>query len=317
MSSGSRKTLLLVTHSGKFHCDDCFGYATLRSALGVHGAEHVLLRSRSPTDHARADLVWDVGGICDPERGRFDHHMRDRPTRADGIPYSAAGLLWAVYGRDAVRGWLGAETAPEVADAVAEAMDRSFVRTIDMIDNGVVAAGGLDLVALVEDFNLVWDDPSQGSPAAMDEAFRLASEAVAGFAARRAGVVRSAVVARAQVLAAHALGADERILELDRGMPWQAAVFDAGLPVLYAVYPSSDGGWMVDAMPPEPGSFEQRLPLPEAWRGLRDGELAAACGIPDAVFVHPAAFVGGARSREGAMEMARGSISMPRDPSPP
>jgi uncharacterized UPF0160 family protein len=80
--------------------------------------------------------------------------------------------------------------------------------------------------------------------------------------------------------------------------------------VLYAVYPVPNGNWMVDAMPPEPGSFAQRLPLPAAWAGLRDAELAAVCGVPDAVFVHARQFVGAARSRDGAMTMARRSIAL-------
>jgi uncharacterized UPF0160 family protein len=71
-----------------------------------------------------------------------------------------------------------------------------------------------------------------------------------------------------------------------------------------------NGNWMVDAMPPEPGSFAQRLPLPERWAGLRDADLAAASGVPDAVFVHTRRFVGAARSREGAMAMARKAMDV-------
>jgi uncharacterized UPF0160 family protein len=58
-------------------------------------------------------------------------------------------------------------------------------------------------------------------------------------------------------------------------------------------------------MPPEPGSFAQRLPLPEAWAGLRGADLPAASRVPDAVFARARRFVGAARSREGAMAMAR------------
>ena len=110
------------------------------------------------------------------------------------------------------------------------------------------------------------------------------------------------------VLTAHARSADPRLLELDRKLPWEEPVFAHALPVLYAVYPVPNGSWMVDAMPPEPGSFAQRLPFPEAWAGLRDADLAAACGVPDAVFVHARRFVAAARSREGAMAMARRAI---------
>jgi uncharacterized UPF0160 family protein len=62
---------------------------------------------------------------------------------------------------------------------------------------------------------------------------------------------------------------------------------------------------MVEAMPPEPGSFAQRLSLPEAWAGLEGQALAAVSGVADAVFVHVRRFVGAARSRAGAIEMAR------------
>ena len=109
--------------------------------------------------------------------------------------------------------------------------------------------------------------------------------------------------------------ADPRILALDRRMPWEEPVFAHTLPVLYAVYPVPNGNWMVDAMPPEPGSFAQRLPLPEAWAGLRDAELAVASGVPDAVFAHARRFVGAARSREGALAMARGAIEIGSGPT--
>jgi uncharacterized UPF0160 family protein len=66
---------------------------------------------------------------------------------------------------------------------------------------------------------------------------------------------------------------------------------------------------MVDTMPPEPGSFAQRLPLPESWAGLDGAALAAASGVADAVFVHLRRFVGAAKSRAGAIEMARLALS--------
>ena len=66
------------------------------------------------------------------------------------------------------------------------------------------------------------------------------------------------------------------------------------------------------AVRPIRGSFDQRLSLPDAWAGLRDEAFAAAVGLPDATFCHPARFVCGARSRESAIALARmavGSLS--------
>jgi uncharacterized UPF0160 family protein len=85
-------------------------------------------------------------------------------------------------------------------------------------------------------------------------------------------------------------------------------VFNHDLPVLFAVSPASNGNWMLDTVPPEPGSFAQRLPLPEAWAGLEGAALAAQCGVDDAVFVHLRRFVGAAGSRQGAIAMAQRAL---------
>ena len=92
-------------------------------------------------------------------------------------------------------------------------------------------------------------------------------------------------------------------------MPWKNVGFSHALPVLFAVSPASNGNWMLDTVPPEPGSFAQRLPLPEARAGLQGAELAAQTGVADAVFVHVRRFVGAAQSRAGAMAMARKAVA--------
>ena len=304
---------ILVTHSGSFHLDDVFAYVVLRLAFGLTtaGRDHILLRTRDGQKIARGRLVWDVGATYAPEAGRFDHHQRGAPTRDDGLPYSAAGLVWRHHGEAALRKLLGPPGAEAFAGTVAAELDREVVRRIDEIDNGIRPPGDtLGLSSMVDDLNPFWDAPEAGSSAAEDAAFLRAAEMVGSFLRRRTEAIRARLAAEAVVLAAHARSADPRVLELDRKLPWEQPAFARGLPVLYAVYPVPNGNWMVDAMPVEPGSFEQRLPLPEAWAGLRDAELADASGVPDAVFVHVRHFVGAARSREGAMAMARKAIAI-------
>jgi len=85
---------LLVTHSGKFHCDEVFAYAVLRLALGLsEPGSHRLVRTRDPAIVTSADFAWDVGGVYDEAANRFDHHQRGAPLRADGMPFSSAGLV--------------------------------------------------------------------------------------------------------------------------------------------------------------------------------------------------------------------------------
>jgi uncharacterized UPF0160 family protein len=314
---------VLVTHSGRFHCDEVFAYAILRLALGLSepGRDHRLIRTRDPVVIQSADVAWDVGTVFDPAAGRFDHHQRGAPLRPDGTPYSAAGLIWQVYGEPAVAALLAASAVsrarPTVfAPAITAELDESVLRRIDELDNGVSSQGPvlddlLGLGRLIADFNPVWDSAEAASPHSGDAAFLEAAAMAEGVLCRRVEAVRARLQADAMVLAAHAAGADPRILVLDRGMPWKVAAFSHDLPVIFTVSPAANGNWMVDAMPPDPGSFGQRLPLPESWAGLEGQELAAASGVADAVFVHVRRFVGAARSRAGAIAMAELALKPP------
>lgn len=301
---------LLVTHSGKFHCDEVFAYVVLRLALGLGPDEHRLVRTRDPAVIAQGDVVWDVGSLYDEASNRFDHHQRGAPARDDGTPFSAAGLVWRRYGSEAVGALLGSKAlADAFATAIATEIDDTFVRRIDELDNGVVAERDtLGFASLIGDFNPSWDAP--GGEGQADAAFLQAVAMAEGVLRRRVESLRSRLAAEAIVVAAQAASLDPRILELERGMPWKNAVFAHDLPVAYAIYPVSNGNWMVDSMPPEAGSFDQRIPLPQAWAGLPEAELAAASGVADAVFVHLRRFVGAAKTRTGAMTMAQKAIAI-------
>ncbi len=302
---------VLVTHSGKFHCDEIFAYAVLRLALalGAADSDHRLIRTRKAALIEAADIVWDVGGVFDAAQHRFDHHQRGAPLRADGTPFSSAGLVWQVYGQRAVAALLNPQDATDFAEAIAAEIDDSMVRRIDELDNGVSVDGklkndSLSLGKLIEDCNPAWDDPAGQGPQGGDAAFLGAADMVQGLLARRIDSLRARHQAAQSVLSAYTQGADPRILVLERGMPWKNVVFAHELPVLFTISPASNGNWMLDTVPLEPGSFAQRLPLPVNWAGLQYDELAAETGVPDAVFVHLRRFVAAAKSQAGALALA-------------
>ncbi len=306
---------VLVTHGGKFHCDEVFADAVLRLAFGVSrpGIDHTLIRTRQPDAIASGDVVFDVGGRFEPESDRFDHHQRGAPVRADQTPYSAAGLIWQKYGVRAIAALLDQEqpgSQEDLAARIAEEIDESVVRRIDEIDNGVGADGPLrrdtlGLATLIGDINPTWDDPAASGPDAGDAAFLDATALAAGVLRRRVDGLRARLAAEAEVLAAHRAAEDPRLLVLTRGMPWKSVVHHHRLPVLLAVSPASNGNWMLDTVPPEPGSFAQKLPLPAEWAGLPEEELVRVTGVPDAVFVHLRRFVAAARTRDGAIALAK------------
>ena len=76
----------------------------------------------------------------------------------------------------------------------------------------------------------------------------------------------------------------------------------------YCLFPSHDGSTRVRAVPEAPGSFASRKALPAPWRGVRDDALSTQIGIDGAIFVHNSGFIGGNKTFEGAMAMARAGI---------
>ena len=81
--------------------------------------------------------------------------------------------------------------------------------------------------------------------------------------------------------------------------------------MLYCIYPDSrSGSFRIQAVAAELGSFVNRKPLPEAWRGVRDSELSEKAGIPGSVFVHASGFIGGNQTMEGVLEMAKRAVEL-------
>ncbi|XP_015471404.1 UPF0160 protein MYG1, mitochondrial isoform X3 [Parus major] len=111
--------------------------------------------------------------------------------------------------------------------------------------------------------------------------------------------------------------ASGQVLELSQGgCPWKEHVFQLERelalpkPLQLVLFPDRGGQWRVQSVPTAPHSFQSRLPLPEAWRGLRDEALSELAGIPGCIFVHASGFIGGNQTREGALEMARRALEL-------
>ncbi|CAA7625023.1 conserved hypothetical protein [Candidatus Terasakiella magnetica] len=293
--------LKVATHSGSFHADDVFAFSILKAATS---GRLVLTRSRDDAVFAAQDVVFDVGGIFDPATRRFDHHMRDKPLRRDGAPYSSAGLVWQDCGQEAVARLLG-DATPEAVALVWRMVDEELIRDIDLMDNGATQPSPGHVATVIEAWNPSFAEPERTETEAFLEAVEVAF-AMLGRCCRRA---YASVVATTLVEEAARNAADPRVIVLERKIPWEDAVFQLGLDAaLYVVRPAGRD-WTVSAVPPEKGSFGQRRALPEAWGGLRDGELADVSGVADATFCHPARFVCGAKSREGALALALKSLS--------
>jgi len=315
-------TVRIATHSGSFHADDVFGVAVLASLF----PEHELVRTRDPEAIAQAGFAVDVGGAWDPAQGRFDHHQRGfdgartridaggATVRAEG--YASAGLVWREFGTayvQQVAGAMGQALGAGATERIAQDIDAALVRYLDLVDTGaeMVAPGAFGLSSQVAALNSHWLE-EQGLDAAaraglqlerFREAMAIVQRLLQRLVTRRIG----------QELAAGKVRGAERLLDgrvlllREGGMPWTAVVVDEMPQVLFVVYPESDESgerYVLRTVPAEAGSFDSRLDLPQAWTGLRDQELAAASGVPDALFCHTNLFIAVARSLQGALRMA-------------
>src|SRR5690606_18253244 len=144
---------------------------------------------------------------------------------------------------------------------------------IDRLDNGIGTIVAGDVASLVDAMNPQWD--SDTNP---DALFRDAAGWAGGVLARSVATALSRERARGAVLDSVRASEDPRIVVLPKSMPWEDTIFGEGVDeAIYVVYPDkSTGGWLCTAVPPERGAFGQKVPLPQAWRGLRGQELVEA-----------------------------------------
>lgn len=173
--------------------------------------------------------------------------------------------------------------------------------------------------------------PAQGKPEKTqdeeDNRFLRASQFVGEqFSLKLTDMFTSWLPARAVVAKAfnlrHAVDPSGSIIVIPykaEGVPWSDHLYSLEEEhkvqgnVLYALFAENgepDSKWRIRAVSLELGSFENRKGLPEAWRGVRDEELSKLSGIPGCIFVHAAGFIGGNKTFEGALEMAKKAVQM-------
>lgn len=153
--------------------------------------------------------------------------------------------------------------------------------------------------------NLNWDEREDG-----DEAFLAACQMAYTILVR---AIKSAVAAeKGKDTVDEAIRASENgILILPQFVTgWLERTVTSEDPkvekLLYGVFKNLQGQWNVQALPPTlTERSTQRKPLPETWRGKPAAELQEITGVEDIVFCHPGGFICGARSKEGALALAK------------
>lgn len=269
-----------MTHGGKFHADDVFSAALLRLLR-----PGLRIRRGFCVPEGFDGLVFDIGG------GRFDHHQKGAPVRANGVPYAAFGLLWQAYGPAVLA---AGGLPPEAAEEEAARFDEGFVQPLDRDDN---TGCGHPVADIIASFNPAWDadTPSDGC-------FEQAVAFAGVILERRLGLIYAA--RRAKALVEQALARmQDGVVVLERFAPWKGVLVPSA--ARFVVYPSQRGGWSAQAVPAENGNGALKCPFPASWAGCPEPELPALSGVPDLTFCHNSRFLVSAKTKEGAAAACR------------
>lgn len=314
-----QKKMIVITHNGVFHADDVVAVVLLTMFGKMMNINVEIVRSRDPAGFAKADVVVDVGGVYDPENGRFDHHQRGCEARwKDGTKLSSAGMVWLHYGPALVRDACRFEGMGDTEKhEVREEVYATCIKHVDDLDNGQgdLTKGTLSdatLSAAIADFNVSGNATEEEHLLAFEDAVAFEQ----GVLSRRIHQCIQDVKQRMKIRSLHS---EEKVLVLEEapGFSYAGEVADVLQQPLLLVYPAS-GQWMVQCVPPSSKeAFSQRHPFPEVMKGLRGPGLAAVLADGPAkdealadeagavCFVHGGRFIGGVKTKEAALDLAQ------------
>lgn len=291
-----QQSYTLVTHNLRFHADDIFACAVLSLIIKKEGKTYTVQRTRDPELIAQADFVFDVGGIYDPEKKRFDHHQKGGAgARPNGAVYASCGLVWKTYG-DVLTG----------DSKLTQKIDEKLFQPIDVEDNGVATYTQLGEIApytlqsMLYTFRSTWKEDDL----IMDQKFLELVALAEKIIEREIIWARDVEEAAGIVLETYNRMEDKRLVIFDVGVPAEEVLMNYPEP-LFIIKPNTDGGWRLIGISAKPHSFERRKNMPASWGGLMNADLEKVTGVPGATFCHNGLWLAIAKNKEAILALAK------------
>jgi len=331
-SENNSSPVKIGTHNGTFHCDEVLACFMLR--LLPEFRESTIVRTRDPKLLAECDIVVDVGGEFNAEKKLFDHHQRSFNESMNSLnsdykwttKLSSAGLIYYHYGREVVKSLLGVHAENEnTVSMVYEKMYENFMEEVDAIDNGVNQFDGEKRYKIsstmsnrVGHLNPPWNAVNPDEWKGFQKALMLVGKEFTDkieyyisvwLPARK--IVEDAFAKRGEV------DSSMQILELEQSCPWKEHLFEIekekavadNEKIIYVLYADNAGNCRIQCVPASSDTFENRKSIKKEWQGIRDKELSDLSGIDGCIFVHASGFIGGNKTKSGALQMAKESLA--------
>lgn len=126
--------MLLITHNGRFHYDEILSSAIL---LKIYPNSKII-RTRDNEIIKTGDIVYDVGGVFDPLKNRYDHHQNtfNETFSSDyKIKLSSSGLIFKYFHKEFLSLYKIYST-DFLYDKIIKKMYNEFFIGADAHDNG-------------------------------------------------------------------------------------------------------------------------------------------------------------------------------------
>lgn len=297
MDASNKKMIKkLITHNGSFHADDIFAAAAFSLMLEKRGDNFKIIRTRDPEIIKNGDYVFDVGGIYEPKKNRFDHHQISfKEKRKSGILYSSIGLVWKKYGIEICG-------RKEIRDY----LEKVIIEQIDANDNGISIFTPLtthttnyDISLIIASFRPAWGE--KDSLKFFKNAVKFAKQVIK----KEIKQYNALLKIKKLINQAHKKSKNKKLLILDTEIPrYLISIAIKKYKNIYFIIFKDNKEWKVLTVHKKDGIFENKKNLPSAWAGQRDEKLQKITGIKDAIFCHRGRFMAVAKTKEGAIKLA-------------
>ena len=264
----NKNSVVAAVHAGEFHADDAACVALLQLAYGI---ENVSVRREFKIESTEGfDFVLDVGQVDEIREDlvRLDHHPVSGKNEDKGVLTTVkdgSGVDVSIPHCAFTK--LAQLVLADESQEVREELMQTVLIPLAMQDNGIEVAGFTPRAfpfGFVHAFNGAWDE--DGSPVAQYDRFMQAVAIVRQVLERIIVRTRSKFAA-AEIVNVAISDSKDGVVVLPRFAPWQDYVLAAnnGQPTWkLVVFPSNRGGFMLQVVPKEAGSFASWVSIPES-----------------------------------------------------
>jgi len=230
-------------------------------------------------------------------------------TRANGIPYSSAGLIWRDFGIEILKKLYNTNDS-HILFNILRNIDYMLIQPVDKKDNGIEA---ISPISFVDSYLPLWTDENENYDEAFMQVVNVTKEIVNKM------ILQEIAEEKANEIISRSLNISKaeksNILFIPKQtMPWKNIVLkhnstqeiynDNNKHIIdFVVFPYPDGGYAAQCVPKTYSDiFSKRIPFPEEWCGELMN-LPSISGISDAIFCHVNGFFIRAKTKESIIKL--------------